>query len=70
MNDAHVKICCDTTQYPALQFDGPDSKPDVVQGLRKHHHTRLDPKLGYGLCAILQLSCYYFACTTMLEMPW
>ena len=70
VNDARVKICCDTTQYPALKFDGSDSKPHVVQDLRKHHHTRLDPKLGYGMCAILQVPCDYFTCTTMLKMTW
>ena len=45
-------------------------KPHGVRGLSKHHHLRLDPKLGYGKCAIRRISCVWIYCINMLDKPW
>ena len=47
-----IKMFCDTTQFPSLEFCGTHAKPHGVQGLRKHYNMRLNPKLGHGTCEI------------------
>ena len=43
-----VKISWELTKLPALYFFSLHAKPHGVRGLSKHHHLRLDPKLGHG----------------------
>ena len=59
-----------TTQFSLLLFFVPREKPHGVQGLIKHYHMILEPKLGHGTCEILQIPCACYACTYMLDNPW
>ena len=58
-----VKMYCNTNQFPELTFCGPNYKPHVARGLRKHYHLSFDPKLAMGVCAILRIPCACVACT-------
>ena len=52
-----VNMFCDTTQFPALKFCGPQTKPNGVRMLSKNYHMRCGPKLGHGLCEIHRIPC-------------
>ena len=67
---ASVKMSCGTTNFPALPFCGPHVKLYGVRGLSKHYHLQLEPKLGYGKCAIRRMPFSFVACTNMLDKPW
>ena len=66
----YVIICCNTNQFPALDFCGPHSKPHGTRGLSKHYHLRFDPKIGNDVCAILCITCACVACTSIIYKPW
>ena len=66
----YVKTYCNTNQFPALPFCGTHSKPHGTRGLSKHHHLRVDTKLGNGICAILRIPYVCVACTSMLDKYW
>ena len=66
----YVKIYCNTHQFPALPFCGPNSKPYGERGFIKHYHFRFDPKLGNSVCAIRRIPCAFFSCPSMLYKPW
>ena len=61
---------CDTSQFPALSFCGPYSKPHGARGMSKHYHLRFDPKLGMGICAICRIQFACVACTSIIDKPW
>ena len=61
---------CDKTQFTSLQLCGTHIKPHGFQGLSKHNHMQLYPKLGHVTCTILQIPCVYKKCTSMLDNPW
>ena len=65
-----IKMSCPTTQLPAFLFCGLHVQPNGVQGLRKHHHLRLDPKLGHVTFAIRRILCSCVSCNNMLDKPW
>ena len=65
-----VKIHCNTNQFPELPFFVPHSKHHGANGASNNYHLRFDPKLGYGVCAILHIPCACVACTSMLNKPW
>ena len=65
-----VKMYCNTNQFPALPFCGPDSKPHSERGVSKHYHSRFDTKLSMEVCAIRCIICACDACTSMLDKPW
>ena len=65
-----VKMYCDTNQLPKLLFCGSHPKPHEASGLRKHYNLRFDPKLGYGIFAIIRIPCACVGCTSMLDKPW
>ena len=73
-NDAvahkYLKIYCNTNQFPALPFCGPDSKPHSARGVSKHYHLRFDTKLCMGVCAICHIPCACVDYTSMLDKPW
>ena len=58
------------TQFHALSFCGPYAKPHGVRGSSKHYNFQIDPRLGYGKCAIRWIPCVCKACTNMLYKPW
>ena len=53
MTQKGVKMFCDKTQFPSLQFCGLQEKQYVVWDLSKNYQMILDPNLQYGTCAIL-----------------
>ena len=55
-----VKMYCNTNQFTSLPFSGPHSKLHSAIRLSKHYHLRFDPKLGMGVCAILQILAHRF----------
>ena len=42
----HVKIYCNTNQFPELPFSGSHYKPHGARGLSKHYHLPFNPKVG------------------------
>ena len=64
------KIYCNTTQFPALAFYVPHSKPHDAKGLSKNDHLCFDPKLGNNVCGIYCILFACVACTSMLDKPW
>ena len=65
-----VKMSCASTQFSALPFCGPHEKSHRVRGLSKHHHLRIDPRLGNSTCAIRQIPFACNECSNMLDKPW
>ena len=65
-----VKMYCDTNQFPELLFCDQHPNPRGARGLSKNYHSRFDPKLGHGICAIFRIPCACVACTSMLDQPW
>ena len=65
-----VRMYCNTSQFPALPFCDPNSKPHGSRGLSKHYHLRFDPKLGHGVCAIICIPCACVSCTSIIDKPW
>ena len=61
-----MKIYCNTKQNPALPFCGTHPKPHGGNVLSNHYHSRFDPKLGRGICAICRIPCACVACTPMM----
>ena len=66
----YVIMYCNTNQSPELLFYGPHFKSHGARGLSKHYHLLFDPKIGMGVCAILQIACPSVACTSILDTPW
>ena len=64
------KMYCNTNQFPALPFCGPNSKAHSARGLSKHYDLCFDPKLSMGVCAIRRIPCACVACTSMLDKAW
>ena len=58
----YVKIYCNTNQFPALPFCGPNYKPYGPRGLSKHYHLVFNTKQGNGVCVILRIPCVCGAC--------
>ena len=67
LSQASVKLWCATIQFTAFPFCGLHVKPHRVRGVRKHHHLRLDLKLGHGKYAIWQKPYACVSCTNMLD---
>ena len=65
-----VKTYYDTSQFPALPFCGPHTKPHRARMLINDYHLRFDPKLGHGICANCRILCACVACTSILDQPW
>ena len=65
-----AKMYCNTNQFPALPFCGPNFNPHGTRGLGKNYHLRFDPKLGMGVCLIWRIQCACVACTSMLYKLW
>ena len=59
-----------STQFQELSFCVPHAKPHGVRGPSKHYQLKLDPRLGNGKCAIIQIPFVCIACTNMLDKPW
>ena len=70
VSNQDVRIICNTNQFTSLPFYGPHYKPHDSRGMRKHYHFLLDPKLGNGVCTILNIPCACVACTSMLDKSW
>ena len=62
----YVKMYCSKSQFPALTFCGPHSKPHGARGLSKHYHLRFDPKLGFVECTIRRIQ---HACVAQSLLP-
>ena len=65
-----VKMYCNTNRLPALTFGVLYPKPLGIRVLSKHYHSRLDQKLGHGICTIFRIPCACFVCTSMIDQPW
>ena len=65
-----VKIYCNTNQFPALPFCGPNFKPHGARGLSKHYHFRFYPKLGNDVYLIRRIPCACVKCTSILDKQW
>ena len=65
-----MKMYYNKNQFPTLPFCGLHYKPHGAKGLGEHYHSRFDPKLCMGKCAIRRIPCTCVACTPMLYKPW
>ena len=65
-----MKMYCNTNQFPALTFCGPNFKPHGARGLGKYYHLHFDPKLAMGVCKTFRIPCACVACTSMLDKAW
>ena len=65
-----MKMYCNTNQFLALTFCGPNSKPHGARRMSKHYHLLSYPKQGNCVCAILLIPCACVACTSILDKPW
>ena len=55
-----IKMFCDTTGFPSFTFCSVCKKPHGVQGMRKHYHMCLDPKLGRGdILSVMNTQCVF-----------
>ena len=70
VENKYVKIYCKKSQFPALPFCGPHSKPHGARGLGKNYHFRFDTKLGNGLCTIRGIPYDRVAFTSILDKHW
>ena len=65
----YVNMFLNKNQFPSFPFCVPHTKPHGFIGLRKHYHMIFDPKLGYVICAILQITCACVECMSILDKP-
>ena len=56
--------------FPPLNVINVKTSPYGSNGILRHYHYRLDPKLSPGIVAIRIISCSYHDCTTILSLSW
>ena len=66
----HINVAWDNTVFSKLPFVDASAVIRGRQGIMTHYNYRVDPKLGFGKCAVRRIPCMCSACIAQLDLPW